>query len=773
VLTGVTPPAPAGATWRRVTLRALDRLGQLFDPGWFLRRIQELAQVVEIPVVVDKTLIPSRASINGHPLPKLTPARQIVDWRDAHLRPRVGRTFLLAAAGTDPASTTPKTTSAWGLWVGPTLAAGGNPLSATTVTVGAVADHVAVGTLPNADRSAFRLTRHLLNDDYLVLSELDLAEWFPVRPPSAPPVEPLRRYTQGNRVTAFADGRDGFWSLFQAMRRTFRDEDYADAGPEGPLPPEGPLLPETARAGNKLYVAGWQLSPHLFLLDLPQTYTEIDFNENGTSPIPGSPEGTPGYNPRGHVMGILLAAIQADVQVRGMLWRQLEVEPNFHTNNSAAVNAVNLATPRRGQAILDAVGRTVGAHHQKAVVLENADGRFAFLGGLDLAMLRRDSTEHRPNDPRSQDGRAATPQAPWHGWHDVHCRVEGPAVDDVETNFRQRWNSHPDAQTGGRTLTPGRTTPLDPLPGGSHFVQINRTLPKGVPTWSFVAPDAGESGALTARRNAIQHARRYVHIEEQYLTMVDQTDYTALMMSPNPLTFTPSVPDTISAALRARLVGPDPISFATILIPKRLIEVPEFANRVIYELRRRFITFITHGLTDQQKRDRLLVFHRRNTSGVPTYVHAKTMMVDDVWASIGSSNCGYRSMTYDTEINCDVVDGAIERGRHRYPTDLRVRLWAEHLGLAPNERHLVLDPRAGFELLRRAAENDWPRPHHVQAYDPAYYGDDLGAPGAPPLYDPANTTHEVLRTHLIDPDGRNPDDPTLDYAALLQLSQSL
>ena len=32
------------------------------------------------------------------------------------------------------------------------------------------------------------------------------------------------------------------------------------------------------------------------------------------------------------------------------------------------------------QAILDAVGRTVGSHHQKAVVIQNADGRLAFVG---------------------------------------------------------------------------------------------------------------------------------------------------------------------------------------------------------------------------------------------------------------------------------------------------------------------------------------------------------------------------------------------------------
>lgn len=766
---GVTPPAAAGASWRRLTLRAVDRLGQLFDPGWWLRRVHDLAQVVEIPLIVDKTLIPSRDAIGGHTLPGLTPARQVVDWRDAHLRPRAGREFFLED-GTGVAA--PKTTSAWGLWVGPTLAAGADPLAASTVVVGASAEDVAIGTLPNAERSAFRLDRHLLADDYLVVSEVDLAEWFPARPPATPPVEPLHRYTQGNEVTALPDGRDALWELFKAMRRSFRDEDYASLGPDGPLPPEGALLPAAERAEHKLWVTGWQLSPNLFMRDLPEDYAEIDFDANGISPPPGSPAGTPGYDPRGHVMGVLQAAAEAGVDVRALLWRQLQAEPDHHSSNSAAVNALDSPATGGPQAILDAVGRTIASHHQKAVVVENADGRAAFLGGVDLGLGRWDSGEHRPNDPRSQDGRRATGDAPWLGWHDVHCQIRGPAVDDVETNFRQRWNAHPDGQTGGHTLAPGRSIPLDPIPGASHFVQVNRTFPAGVPAWPFVSQSLGDGSALAARLNAVRRARRHIHIEEQYLTMVNPTDYAALLASPDPLGFTPSDPDTMAAALRSMLVGPDPAR-VTILIPKQLNEEPAFANMVLYEMRRRFIRFLTHGLTDEQKRDRLLVFHLRNSSGVSTYVHAKTVVVDDLWASIGSSNTGFRSLTYDTEINCDVVDGAIKRGRRLYATDLRIRLWAEHLGLAQNERHLVLDPHAGFELLRQAAEADWPRPHHVLSYDPEYYGDDLGAPGAPPKYDPLNATHEVLRTHLVDPDGRSPDDPLLDFGALIQLIQSL
>jgi phosphatidylserine/phosphatidylglycerophosphate/cardiolipin synthase-like enzyme len=764
---GATRPSEAGATWLRITLRAVDQLGQLFDPGYFMRRLRELADIVEVPLILEQKLIPSRSAIGAHPLPGLAPARKIVDWRDPHGRPLGATDFLLVSEGTDRSTATPKTTNAWGLWLGPTLAEGDGPLA---LVVASVAEHVAVGTLPNAPRSAFRLARHLLADDYLVLSAIDLSHWFPARPtPTIPTEEPLRRYTQGNRITPLVDGRSTLFEIYQAMRRTFRDDDFSSYQPGEPLP-DGPLLAEAASLAHSIYLANWRLSPHLHLPELPGNYVEIDFDSSGTATVGA-------FDPRAHVLGVLRGAIEAGVEVRALLWRRLEASPSHRSNNTAAVAGINATSPRppprRGQAILDDVCRTTGSHHQKLTVIENADGRVAFLGGIDLALGRWDSPEHVPNDPRSQTGRAATPADPWIGWHDVHCRVQGPAVDDLEENFRQRWNHNPNAQTEGRTLTPSRPVPLDPLPEAPHFVQINRTIPPGLGHYQFVSPATGDAGILTARLNAVRQARRHIYLEEQYLTMVDASDHAALLASPNPLSFPPSDGDTLAAALRERLVGQHPVSFVAILLPRTLVDEPAFANMVLYALRRRFIEFLTHGLTDEQKRERLLVFHLRNRSGLPTYVHAKTMIVDDLWASIGSSNTNYRSTTYDSEINCDVVDGTIRKGIRPFARDLRVRLWAEHLGLAANERHLVLDPQKGFELLRRAAETDWPRPNHVQAYDPDYFGDDLAAPGAPPLYNPSNRDHEILRTHLVDPDGRDADDPLLDYAALLALAQSL
>jgi phosphatidylserine/phosphatidylglycerophosphate/cardiolipin synthase-like enzyme len=61
----------------------------------------------------------------------------------------------------------------------------------------------------------------------------------------------------------------------------------------------------------------------------------------------------------------------------------------------------------------------------------------AFVGGIDLCHGRLDGAEHA-GDPQRQ------PMAKVYGsrppWHDVQLAVRGPAVADVETVFRERWD---------------------------------------------------------------------------------------------------------------------------------------------------------------------------------------------------------------------------------------------------------------------------------------------------------------------------------------------
>ncbi|KAI6690820.1 hypothetical protein NL676_027648 [Syzygium grande] len=95
---------------------------------------------------------------------------------------------------------------------------------------------------------------------------------------------------------------------------------------------------------------------------------------------------------------------------------------------------------------------TLFTHHQKCVIVDtqaygNNRKITSFLGGLDLCDGRYDTPEHRlfrdlgtvfeydyhnPTFPVGTRG----PRQPW---HDLHCKIEGPAAYDVLKNFEQRW----------------------------------------------------------------------------------------------------------------------------------------------------------------------------------------------------------------------------------------------------------------------------------------------------------------------------------------------
>ncbi|KAK7252996.1 hypothetical protein RIF29_37351 [Crotalaria pallida] len=95
---------------------------------------------------------------------------------------------------------------------------------------------------------------------------------------------------------------------------------------------------------------------------------------------------------------------------------------------------------------------TVFTHHQKCVIVDTqASGNnrkiTAFIGGLDLCDGRYDTPEHRlfrdldtvfSGDFHNPTFPAGT-RVPRQPWHDLHCRIDGPAAYDVLINFEQRW----------------------------------------------------------------------------------------------------------------------------------------------------------------------------------------------------------------------------------------------------------------------------------------------------------------------------------------------
>lgn len=95
---------------------------------------------------------------------------------------------------------------------------------------------------------------------------------------------------------------------------------------------------------------------------------------------------------------------------------------------------------------------TVFTHHQKCVIVDaQAAGNnrrvATFIGGLDLCDGRYDTPEHRlfrdldtvfAGDFHNPTFPSGT-RAPRQPWHDLHCRIDGPAAYDVLINFEQRW----------------------------------------------------------------------------------------------------------------------------------------------------------------------------------------------------------------------------------------------------------------------------------------------------------------------------------------------
>ena len=108
------------------------------------------------------------------------------------------------------------------------------------------------------------------------------------------------------------------------------------------------------------------------------------------------------------------------------------------------------------------------------------------------------------------------------------------------------------------------------------------------------------------------------------------------------------------------------------------------------------------------------VYQRGTDDASPVYVHTKIAIVDDCWLTVGSANLDEHSHFNDTEMNLVVLDERIVR-------DVRLRLWAEHLGRPVED--LQVAPAVAFdqfwkpvaeEQLRRREQDSRPTHHLVQ-----------------------------------------------------------
>jgi len=381
------------------------------------------------------------------------------------------------------------------------------------------------------------------------------------------------------------------------------------------------------------------------------------------------------------VSELLCTAARRGVIVKGLIWRSHLDRFRFSAaENRHLGEAINGAG---GEAVLDMRVRPGGSHHQKLVVVRHRhrpELDVAFVGGIDLCHSRRDDERHL-GDPQPQTMASVYGRRP--PWHDVQLAVRGPAVADVETVFRERWEDRTPL-----TLNPvhrladvvrrddDRPRPLpdqwpDPPAAGGAAIQVLRTYPRRRPGYGF-APE-GERSIARAYVKVLARARRLVYVEDQYLWSRHVADVFARALRDQPqlrlIAVVPHFPDQDGA-----LSGP-----------------PSLVGR--------------HAALDAlwaAGRERVAVYGLENEGGTPIYVHAKVCVVDDHWTAVGSDNFNLRSWTYDSELNLAVIDET-PSPHGSFAERLRLQLAAEHLGRHPDQTADLRDPDGAFTAFTASA----------------------------------------------------------------------
>jgi cardiolipin synthase len=364
---------------------------------------------------------------------------------------------------------------------------------------------------------------------------------------------------------------------------------------------------------------------------------------------------------RGSFFDALDDAVERGLDVRVIFWRP-NSEASYVDEGSvfAGTQADRDFLRSRGSRIRIRWDRAHGAfcQHQKSWVVDAGHpSEIAFVGGINI-------------NPRAM-------VAPGHvgggGIHDAYVEIAGPAATDVHHNFVQRWNEASERAAGdgvwGQHGDSDLTFPnAHSKVRGRSLVQIQRNIHAGLYSDGRATPGGrlfeivdGESTIREQYLAAIDAARRSIYIENQALSVVVVVD----------------------CLLRALVRGVEIV----LLLPAE----PESwvgAARQTPEHRSFFDKFSALG---QHENFTLVGIAGRDEAGMQknVYVHAKLMLIDDAWATMGSCNLHRNSLFGHSELNAAVWDPDVVRS-------LRYSLLAEHLG----EDTGPLDDRAALRRYR-------------------------------------------------------------------------
>jgi cardiolipin synthase len=184
-------------------------------------------------------------------------------------------------------------------------------------------------------------------------------------------------------------------------------------------------------------------------------------------------------------------------------------------------------------------------------------------------------------------------------WRDTDVRIEGPAVNYIQGAFAETWLETTGMVLGGEEYFPAATTPK-----GQVHVQVVRSSPAG-----------GTFAIYTAFLLALASARESILVTNPYFVLDDK--------------MTEALLDARKRGVRVRVLVPGKIDH----------------NLVRQASRAGFGGLLQAGIEIYEYRSGLL--------------HAKTMVIDGVWATIGSTNLDNVSFAVNDELNAIIYNRAV------------------------------------------------------------------------------------------------------------------
>ncbi len=280
------------------------------------------------------------------------------------------------------------------------------------------------------------------------------------------------------------------------------------------------------------------------------------------------------------------------------------------------------------------------SHHQKVVVIDDS---IAFAGGIDLTGQRWDTPMHL----NEGYGRNRPDGEIYGAFHDIQAMVSGEAARCLGELARNRW-----MRATGQIPPPPLARDIWPEHVLASWQNVQAGIIRTDPAYED-RPEVRESEEFL--KEAIESASEYIYIENQYLTST-----------------------SIAQSLCERLespTGPEVV----IVTPRECPGWLEEATMGV--LRHR----IVRQLQESDLYGRLYIYYPA-MAGNDIFVHAKTLIVDDRLAFVGSTNLSNRSMGLDTECSialdaalCDEDSMPLEETVHAIRNYL-ARLLSEHLG---------------------------------------------------------------------------------------------